>query len=68
MTHPTKIYWLDAIATIAKLLKFIQTYNFVLDVWDTFAVNTVALINKLYAFSATAQAITGFAQTAPKLL
>ena len=55
MTHPTKIYWLDATTTTAKLLIFIQTQDFVLDAWDTFAVNTVALINKQYAYSATSQ-------------
>ena len=32
MTHSTKIYWLDAIMTFAKLLTFIQTYDCVLDV------------------------------------
>ena len=46
MTHPTKVYRLDAITTIAKLLTFIQTQDFVLDFRDTFAVNAVGLINK----------------------
>ena len=46
MTHPTKIYWLDAITTIAKLLTFKLNKDFVLDVRDTFAVNAAPLINK----------------------
>ena len=46
MTHPMNIYRLDAITAIAKLLTFIRTKDFLLDVRDTFAVNAVALINK----------------------
>ena len=41
MTHPTKIYWLDATTTMAKLRTFIENY-----VRDTFAVKAVVLINK----------------------
>ena len=42
MTHPTKIYWLDATTTMAKLRRtFIENY-----VRDTFAVKAVVLINK----------------------